>query len=64
MRAAVMRQPNVPLKIEEVNVQDPKPGEVVVRIAASGICGSERQPAQGLLWPVFRVAMSAHPRPL
>lgn len=41
MRAAVFREINVPLKIEEVDIQEPKQGEVLVRIAASGICGSD-----------------------
>lgn len=40
MRAAVLRQHNVPLEIENVDVVEPKQNEVMVRIAASGICGS------------------------
>lgn len=41
MRAAVFREVNVPLKIEEIDVQEPRQGEVLVRMAASGICGSD-----------------------
>ena len=41
MRAAVLRQLNVPLKLEEVDIDEPRQGEVLVRIAASGICGSD-----------------------
>lgn len=41
MRAAVLREYNVPLKVEEVDIQEPRRGEVLVRMAASGICGSD-----------------------
>lgn len=41
MRAAVMHQHNVPMKIETLDIQEPKANEVLVRIAASGICGSD-----------------------
>jgi len=41
MRAAVMRAQNAPLEIEEVDIDDPGPGEVLVKISASGICHSD-----------------------
>ncbi len=41
MRAAVLHQYSVPLQIEEVDIQEPRQDEVLVRIAASGICGSD-----------------------
>ncbi|MFT3964961.1 MAG: Zn-dependent alcohol dehydrogenase [Sphingobium sp.] len=41
MRAAVLHQYSVPLQIEDVDIQEPQQGEVLVRIAASGICGSD-----------------------
>ena len=41
MRAAVFRELNVLPRLEEIDVQEPKQGEVLVRIAASGICGSD-----------------------
>jgi S-(hydroxymethyl)glutathione dehydrogenase/alcohol dehydrogenase len=47
MRAAVLREFQVPLNIEEVSVQDPGPYEVLVRIASSGICGSDLHMAHG-----------------
>ncbi len=40
-RAAVMYDYNAPLVIEELAVKDPGPGELVVRIAASGVCHSD-----------------------
>ena len=41
MKAALLRAYNGPLTIEDVAVQEPQAGEVLVRIAASGICGSD-----------------------
>jgi len=40
-RAAVAHGPGEPLRVEEVSVRDPGPGEVRVRIAACGICASD-----------------------
>ncbi len=41
MKAAVMRGYNAPLVLEEVSIDDPGPGEVLVKTAASGICHSD-----------------------
>lgn len=41
MRAAILRDYNVPIQIEDVDVQEPRADEVLVRIAASGICASD-----------------------
>jgi S-(hydroxymethyl)glutathione dehydrogenase / alcohol dehydrogenase len=41
MRAAVFREPNHPLEIEEIEVAEPNAGEVLVRLAASGVCHSD-----------------------
>jgi len=40
-RAAVAHAPGEPLRIEDVLVRDPGPGEVRVRIEACGICASD-----------------------
>jgi len=40
-RAAVAWGPNQPLVIEEVDVMPPQPGEVLVRIVASGVCHTD-----------------------
>lgn len=40
-RAAVAHARGEPLRIEEITVRDPGPGEVRVRIAACGICASD-----------------------
>ena len=41
IKAAVLREPGKPLTIEELVLAPPGPGEVEVRIAASGICHSD-----------------------
>ena len=41
MRAAVLREIGQPLTVEEVELADPGPGEVTVRIVASGVCHSD-----------------------
>jgi NDMA-dependent alcohol dehydrogenase len=40
-RAAVLRTIGAPLTIEDIEVESPHPGEVAVRIAASGVCHSD-----------------------
>jgi len=49
VRAAVMRAQNAPLEIEEVRIDAPGPGEVLVRTAASGICHSDLHVVEGTL---------------
>jgi Zn-dependent alcohol dehydrogenase len=41
MRAAVLRTPGEPLTIEDVELDAPGPGEVLVRIEAAGVCHSD-----------------------
>jgi NDMA-dependent alcohol dehydrogenase len=41
VRAAVLREVNAPLSLEEVELAPPGPGEVEVRLAASGVCHSD-----------------------
>ncbi len=40
-KAAVMYGVNQPLVIEEIELDDPKPGEVLVKTGASGVCHSD-----------------------
>ena len=47
MKAAVMRENNAPLELEEVAIDDPAPGEVLVKTAASGICHSDLTVIEG-----------------
>ena len=41
MKAAVFREVNVPMEIEEVTVSKPGPREVLIRTQAAGICHSD-----------------------
>jgi S-(hydroxymethyl)glutathione dehydrogenase/alcohol dehydrogenase len=53
MRAAVLYEHDAPLVVEEVEVDPPKGGEVLVRLAASGVCHSDLHMLRGV-----------HPAPL
>jgi len=41
MRAAVIERPGTPVRIEDLRVDDPREGEVSVRMLASGVCHSD-----------------------
>ncbi len=47
--AAVLRQFGKPLEIEEVELLDPDPEEVIVKVAASGVCRTDLSIASGHL---------------
>ncbi len=51
MKAAVVREFGKPLVIEEVAVPRPGPGQILVRIEASGVCHTDLHAAHGD-WPV------------
>jgi alcohol dehydrogenase, propanol-preferring len=51
MKAAVVHQFGRPLAIEEVPVPEPKENQILVRIAATGICHTDLHAAKGD-WPV------------
>jgi NDMA-dependent alcohol dehydrogenase len=53
MRAAVLRETSGPLSVEDVELAEPGPGEVTVRLAASGVCHSD-----------WNVVTGATPNPL
>jgi S-(hydroxymethyl)glutathione dehydrogenase/alcohol dehydrogenase len=48
IRAAVLHQFGQPLVVEELELDPPKAGEVLVRMAASGVCHSDLHVAQGI----------------
>jgi S-(hydroxymethyl)glutathione dehydrogenase / alcohol dehydrogenase len=56
MRAAVLREPRVPVRVEEIELEEPKAREVLVRVAAAGVCHSDVLLADGELgagrWPM------------
>ena len=47
MKAAVMRANNAPLELEDVQIDSPGPGEVLVKTVASGICHSDLTVLEG-----------------
>ena len=51
MKAAVVHECGKPLKIEEVPVPQPGPGELLVKVAACGVCHTDLHAADGD-WPV------------
>jgi S-(hydroxymethyl)glutathione dehydrogenase/alcohol dehydrogenase len=55
IRAAVLHESRTPLVVEEVRLERPRAGEVLVRVAAAGVCHSDLHLAEGHLgdgrWP-------------
>jgi S-(hydroxymethyl)glutathione dehydrogenase/alcohol dehydrogenase len=55
VRAAVLHAARTTLRVEEVRLEGPRPGEVLVRVAAAGVCHSDLHLAEGHLgegrWP-------------
>ncbi|MGO9659127.1 MAG: zinc-binding dehydrogenase [Acidimicrobiales bacterium] len=41
MRAAVLRAPGSPVRVEDVDLAPPRPGELLVRVEAAGVCHTE-----------------------
>jgi S-(hydroxymethyl)glutathione dehydrogenase/alcohol dehydrogenase len=48
MRAAVLEQFGAPLVVQEVELADPGPGEVLVRLVACGVCHTDLYTASGV----------------
>lgn len=57
MRAAVLYQTGEPLEIEELELDDPRAGEVLVRLVASGVCHSDLHNQQGVHPPPTPVVL-------
>lgn len=51
MKAAVVRSFGQPLKIDEVPISEVTPGQVLVKVVASGVCHTDLHAADGV-WPV------------
>jgi succinate semialdehyde reductase (NADPH) len=47
MRAAVLSAPQGPLEVEEIPVPEPGPGEILVRVAACGVCHTDLHVMKG-----------------
>src|SRR4051794_30617810 len=48
MRAAVLEEFGKPLVVQEVDLAEPRPGEVLVRLAACGVCHTDLYTASGV----------------
>ncbi len=59
MKAAVFHGPNQPLKIEQVDVDEPRDHEVLMRTAATGVCHSDLHFVEGL-YPFPAPAILGH----
>ena len=60
MRAAVLRHPGQPVRTEEVELDPPKAGEVLVRVAAASVCHSDVRYADGELGPGYWPIVLGH----
>jgi len=49
MKAAVVYELKTPLRVEDVDLDNPKDGEVRVKIAANGVCHSDYSVMQGVI---------------
>lgn len=47
MKAAVLYEAGQPIQVEELSIQNPQPGEVMVRVAAGGVCHSDLHVMKG-----------------
>jgi propanol-preferring alcohol dehydrogenase len=47
MRAAIVRKFSAPLRIEEMRIPTPGPGQILVKVAACGICHTDLLAASG-----------------
>ena len=56
MKAAVLYKPNTPLVIEDLELNEPAHGEVLVKMMASGVCHSD--------WHVVKGDWTHHPLPI
>ncbi|MGA8057029.1 MAG: alcohol dehydrogenase catalytic domain-containing protein, partial [Candidatus Binataceae bacterium] len=59
MKAAVFHGPGKPLSIEEIQIDEPREHEVLVRTVASGVCHSDLHFVEGL-WPHPTPAVLGH----
>src|SRR3954469_14621338 len=49
IRAAVARAPHAPLSLETLELDDPRAGEILVRVAATGVCHTDLVVRDGML---------------
>jgi aryl-alcohol dehydrogenase len=59
-RSAVLRGTGDPFTIEPIELEEPRPGEVLVRIVGSGLCHTDVMARTGLLGEAFLPAVLGH----
>ena len=57
MKAAVLREVGKPLEIEDIQVSNPGPREVLIKTVAAGVCHSDLHFVQGLYPTVFPIVL-------
>src|SRR6476620_7955541 len=60
MRAAVLEEFGKPLVVQEVDLAEPGPGEVLVRLAACGVCHTDMYTASGVDPSGYEPAVLGH----
>ncbi len=60
MKAAVLYKPGLPLPIEDVELQKPQTGEVMVKISAAGVCHSDYHFISGFFTPTRMPLVMGH----
>jgi S-(hydroxymethyl)glutathione dehydrogenase/alcohol dehydrogenase len=58
--AAVLHEAGAPLSVEAVELEPPREGEVLVRVAAAGVCHTDARLADGELGPGRRPIVPGH----
>ena len=59
-RAAVLYGANQPFKVEEIELDEPKIGEVLVRLTATGLCHSDWHLVTGDMGPLRYPIVGGH----
>jgi len=49
MKAAILFEPNTPLRVEEVELEGPQEGEVLIKLVGTGLCHTDVETAKGNL---------------
>ena len=63
MKAAVLREVGTPLSIEQVQIDNPRFHEVLIRTAACGVCRAPRRLACRTLGSVVALPVCLRPSP-
>src|SRR5262249_44410537 len=59
MNAAILWEQGKPLSVEEVELEGPRAGEVLVEVKSAGVCHSDLHPARGD-WPIKTPLVLGH----